>query len=101
MEKGGHSPPRVLYLGFPPSLGAGALPKRARSTAQGWGALSSVTDGDCFGSLSALPISCHPSGCLENLGGFCCPSRQQPDKQSLPPGTANNTGLFSQHEREG
>lgn len=48
-----------------------------------------------FGLLSALPISCHPSGCLENLGGFCCPSRQQPDKQSLPPGTANNTGLLS------
>lgn len=54
--------PCVLYLGFPPSPGTDgapglsiALAKRAGSTAQGWGALSSATGGTVLARCLPYP----------------------------------------------
>lgn len=62
MEKGGRSSPGSFIWGFPPSLGAGALPKRARSTAQGWGAPSSATGGSVLARCQPYPSPATPLG---------------------------------------
>lgn len=54
---------------------------------------------ECFGSLSALPVSCHPSGCLENLGGFAVRHGSSLINKASLPVQQTTRGCF--HNRNG
>lgn len=99
MEKGGHSPPRVLYLGFPPSLGAGALPKRARSTVQGWGALSSATGGGVLARCQPYPSPATPLGAWRIWVDFAVHHGSSPINKASLPVQQTTRGCFHNRNR--